>query len=88
MLNPCNNLKHRHRHAKQRQIYYKSECLACDFIISIQWERPYIGVLPIYRDTQKNICPKCQGSHIKRVEIRKQEYLDIGRHWDLLNIAD
>ena len=58
---------------------YDYYCISCGFEFE---EFQSIASEPI------RICPKCQGSHIKRAQIRKQEYLDIGRHWDLLSIAD
>ena len=75
----------RHRRARQRKIYYKIECLTCELIISVKWERPYIGVSPTRCYTKKNHCPFCQGTQIKTVQIRKQKYLEIAQHWDMMS---
>ncbi len=78
-----------YRRAKQRPIYYKTECLACEIIINVKWERPYVGVLPTHGYIKtKKACPFCQGTQIKTFQIRKVEYCEIEQHWDMIMVAE
>ena len=42
---------------KRLPTYYKTECLDCELILSVRWERMYFGALPTFqRETQqKNV---------------------------------
>ena len=74
--------------AKPRPIYYKTECLDCKLIISIKWERQYIGAFRTHRYKQKKPCPFCKGANIISAKIRYKDYLEIKRHWDIFDITE
>jgi hypothetical protein len=76
------------RRAKQPTNYYKTECLDCELIISVKWERAYIGIMPTHSHTKQNICTFCNGTHIRTLKINEKEYIDINKHWDLADSAD
>jgi hypothetical protein len=78
------------KRALLRPSYYKIECLDCDLIISVRWERPYTGFLPT--PTKKNlpapICPFCEGEHIKEFKINEQDYYAINEQWDAVSVPE
>jgi len=78
----------RPRRAKPPLYYYKTECLDCELIISVKWERAYLGIMPIPNHNKQNICAFCGGTHISTLKINEKEYTDINEHWDLADSAD
>jgi hypothetical protein len=75
--------------ALQRPIYYKTECLDCELIISVKWERKYTGIFRTYQHKrEKQSCPFCNGTHISSAQIRYQDYLDINTHWDMFDVTE
>ncbi len=74
--------------ALSRPIYYKTECLDCELIISVKWERKYTGLLrKRQHKPETKSCPFCKSTHIISAKIRYQDYLEINKHWDLLDIT-
>jgi hypothetical protein len=82
--------KPRLRRAKQRPTYYKTECLDCELIISVKWERAYIGTMPTrsHSKLKKNICAFCGGTQIRSLKINEKEYIDINKQWDMVDYAE
>ena len=75
--------------AKPRPIYYRTECLDCELIISVKWEYKYTGALRTRRDKrEKKPCPFCNGTNIISAQIRYQDYLDINTHWDIFDLTE
>lgn len=71
-----------------RPIYYQTECLDCELIISVKWERKYTGVLRTRRyKREKKPCPFCNGTNIIDTKIRYQDYLDVNKHWDIFDMT-
>ncbi|EDN68872.1 hypothetical protein BGP_0386 [Beggiatoa sp. PS] len=82
-------LVNRPRCAKPRPIYYKTECFDCELITSVRWEQKYMGIMPAYsRPKAQLICPFCQGTHIKTLEIHELEYQRINQQWELVTAAE
>ncbi|RKZ81401.1 MAG: hypothetical protein DRR19_22325 [Candidatus Parabeggiatoa sp. nov. 1] len=80
---------HKPRCAKQRPTYYKTECLDCELIIRVRWERAYVGALPTrHRTFKKEVCPFCEGSHIKMFKINEQQYIEINQKWDIVTSVE
>ncbi|MCK5719252.1 MAG: hypothetical protein KAH84_04795 [Thiomargarita sp.] len=79
MLNFKNNCR------KKLISYYKSECLDCNLIYKLNWERPYFGTSINIEPAKKEICPFCQAVNIKVITINKSEYKLINQHWDMLS---
>jgi len=72
---------------KRLPIYYKTECLDCELILSVRWERMYFGALPTFqRKNQQKKCPFCQGIRIKMAKINEEEYLKINEQWDMIDL--
>ncbi len=72
---------------KRLPTYYKTECLDCELILSVRWERMYFGALPTFqRETQQKNCPFCQGIRIKMAKINEEEYLRINEQWDMIDL--
>jgi len=67
---------YRPRRAKQTPNYYKTECLDCELIISVKWERAYVGIMPIRSHSEQNICAFCGGTHVVTLKINEKEYID------------
>lgn len=79
----------RPKYAKPRPIYYKTECFDCELITSVRWEQKYIGNISTHsRPKEQPICPFCQGTQIKTVEIHEPEYQRINQQWELVTIAE
>jgi hypothetical protein len=75
------------RHLHKKPNYYKTECLSCDLIIGVRWERDYISYLPNckrQRPKQPEICPFCEGTHLKTFPINENEYVEINQKWDFI----
>jgi hypothetical protein len=74
---------------KRLPTYYKTECLDCEIIMSVRWERTYLGALPttFQHPTQQKNCPFCQGIRIKIAKINEQEYLRINQQWDMIDLT-
>jgi len=77
----------KHRRTKQRPVYYQTECVDCEIIISVKWEWKYLGTLPTRYRPQK-ACPFCDGTQIKTVRINEKEYIKINQQWDIIDLAD
>lgn len=79
----------RHRRTKQHPIYYQTECLDCDRIISVRWEQEYLGTLPTNtRPKHSKLCPLCNGTQIKTTQISEKEYLQINQNWDIMESTE
>ncbi len=75
--------------AKPRPIYSQIECLDCELIISVKWERKYTGALETRQhQLKKKPCPFCKGTHIIYAKIKNQDYIDINKHWDILDMTE
>jgi hypothetical protein len=78
------------KRAKQRPIYYKTECMDCDVIINVKWERKYVGILPTLSSCpipKQEICPFCESSHLNTLKINEQQYIEINKQWDFISTA-
>lgn len=73
-----------------RPTYYKIECLDCELIISVKWERQYAGILPAHTESVllDLICPFCEGNHTKQFKINEQKYCEINQQWDAMILAE
>ncbi|BAP57697.1 hypothetical protein THII_3400 [Thioploca ingrica] len=80
----------KHKRTSQRVNYYQTECLDCELILSVRWEREYIGILskssPI--KTRLTTCPFCESSHLKISQITESEYKKINQQWSMMNNAE
>jgi hypothetical protein len=78
----------RHKKHRQRINYYQTECLDCEVILSIRWEREYaVGILPLkspHVSMKLTICPFCESSHIKVSRISEREYRNISQQWSVV----
>jgi len=74
---------------KQPPTYYKTECLDCELILRVKWERTYFGGFPrrSRNRRQLKVCPFCQSIRLKTVSINEQEYLTINQDWDMIDLA-
>lgn len=77
----------RHKRTSHRVNYYQTECLNCELILSVRWEREYVGIRskssPI--KTKLKICPFCESSHIKISQITESEYKKINQQWSMVD---
>ncbi|RKZ52478.1 MAG: hypothetical protein DRR16_04185 [Candidatus Parabeggiatoa sp. nov. 3] len=78
----------RFKRALPRPTYYKIECLDCDLIISVRWERQYTGPTRTQNALLNPICSFCEGSHTKQFKINEQEYSEINQQWDAITFAE
>ena len=79
----------RHRYSnQQRSSFYKTECVDCDLIIQVKWEKEYVGLLPHYRREPAACCPFCQSNYLRKLKIDEKEYIEINNHWDLMEAAE
>jgi hypothetical protein len=81
----------RHKKIRQRVNYYQTECLDCELILSIRWEREYIGILPLKLPqikTKLKVCPFCESSHIKISPISESEYRNISQQWSVVDSVE
>jgi hypothetical protein len=81
----------RHKKIRQRVNYYQTECLDCELVLSIRWEREYTGILPsklFQIRTKLKICPFCESSHIKVSPITESEYRNISQQWSAVDKAE
>jgi hypothetical protein len=84
MLNYQNNIK-----ALKHSIYYKTECLDCELIISIKWECEYTGLFKTRQHKpEKRSCPFCNGTHTISARIKYKNYLEINKHWDIFDLME
>ncbi len=69
----------RHRRTIQRITYYKTECLDCEVVISVRWEKEYLSALstPPRLKIKHQTCPFCDGNHLEIVPINENEYRNI-----------
>lgn len=91
MINPGGVTKfRRHKSTGQRVNYFQTECLDCELILSIWWEREYVGILPRSPPvkTRFKICPFCEGSRIKVSQISEIEYKNINQQWSMVDNAE
>lgn len=80
----------KHKKIRQRINYYQTECLDCEVILSIRWEREYSGSilppkLPQLKTKLKKICQFCESSHIKVSSISENEYRNISQQWSVVD---
>lgn len=75
-----------HRRSKPHPIYYKTECLECEVILSTKWEQAYVGPMPMPQPRSLvQTCPFCSSEQIKTVKIVEKEYLMINQQWDTVD---
>jgi len=75
-----------HRRSKPHKIYYKTECLDCEIILSVKWEQAYIGPMPIPQPCHSLItCSFCGSKQLKTLKIMEKEYLMINQQWDMVD---
>ena len=78
----------RQKRTSQRVNYYQTECLDCELILSIRWEREYVGNQPpksLQIKTKLKICPFCESSHLKISPISESEYRNISQQWSVVD---
>jgi len=69
--------------------FYKTECLDCELIIGVRWEKHYIGKLSIrQRVKELKVCPFCDRTHLKTVKINETEFVEISQQWDFLKCSE
>jgi len=73
----------------QPPTYYKTECLDCELILRVRWERTYFGGFPTRSRNRRQLkkCPFCQSIRLKTASINKQEYLTINQDWDMIDLG-
>ncbi len=68
--------------------FYKTECLSCDMVIKVSWER---DVPDQWVNTKRpplfssDVCPLCDTPRLQTFPINEKEYLDINQKWDLVD---
>ena len=75
------------KNPKQRKVFYKTLCLDCDNIVTIEWQKNYFNYLNVESDpvAMINHCPLCGSPHLQQSNINEETYTQLNETWDLLD---
>ncbi len=74
---------------KQGKVFYKTLCLDCNNIVSIEWQKPYINYENTIIEQRPmillSVCPLCDSQRLHISKINQATYTQLSDTWDLLD---